>query len=101
MLIWHAFFPNLIPEGKIVSFDCAVYKAKEDNAGEYKYVLLCPDTPEETYHIEFRYGSNINDLQSALRGEYAFWLAAGIPSDADSEMVENVIQLFVEENLAK
>ena len=87
MLIWHAFFPNSIPEGTLVSFDCAVYKAKEDNAGEYKYVLLCPDTP--------------NDLQSALRGEYAFWLAAGIPSDADDEMVENVIKLFVEENLAK
>ena len=96
---WHAFFPQ-VPEGATRSFDCAVYKAKEENAGEYKYVLLCPDTPEETYHIEFRYGSNINDLQSALNGEYAFWLAAGIPSDADSTMIENVIKLFVEENLS-
>lgn len=97
---WHAFFPNQVPEGETRSFDCAVYKAKEEKAGEYKYVLLCPDTPEETYHIEFRYGSNINDLQSALNGEYAFWLAAGIPSDADSTMIENVIKLFVEENLS-
>lgn len=97
---WHAFFPNQVPEGVTRSFDCAVYKAKEEKAGEYKYVLLCPDTPEETYHIEFRYGSNINDLQSALNGEYAFWLAAGIPSDADSTMIENVIKLFVEENLS-
>ncbi len=96
---WHAFFPQ-VPEGETRSFDCAVYKAKEENAGEYKYVLLCPDTPEETYHIEFRYGSNINDLQSALNGEYAFWLAAGIPNDADSTMIENVIKLFVEENLS-
>lgn len=98
---WHAFFPNQVPKGETRSFDCAVYKAKEKNAGEYKYVLLCPDTPEETYHIEFRYGSNINDLQSALNGEYAFWLAAGIPSNADSTMIENVIKLFVEENLSK
>lgn len=97
---WHSFFPNSFPEGTTHSFDCAVYKAKEEKAGEYKYVLLCPDTPEETYHIEFRYGSNINDLQSALNGEYAFWLAAGIPSDADSTMIENVIKLFVEENLS-
>lgn len=97
---WHSFFPNSFPEGTTHSFDCAVYKANEGNAGKYKYVLLCPDTPEETYHIEFRYGSNINDLQSALNGEYAFWLAAGIPNDADSTMIENVIKLFVEENLS-
>ena len=97
---WHALFPSMFKEGQSTSFDCAVYKAKEENAGEYKYLLLCPDTPEKTYHIEFRYGSNINDLQSALSGEYAFWLAAGIPNDADSEMIENVIKLFVEENLA-
>ena len=98
---WHSLFPNSFPEGTTHIFDCAVYKANEENAGEYKYVLLCPDTPEETYHIEFRYGSNINDLQSALNGEYAFWLAAGIPSDADSTMIENVIKLFVEENLSE
>lgn len=97
---WNSLFPGMIPEGESFSYECAVYKAKEENAGEYKYLLLLPDTPEETYHIEFRYGSNINDLQSALNGEYAFWLAAGIPSDADSTMIENVIKLFVEENLS-
>lgn len=96
---WHALFPERFKEGESRAFDCSVYKAKESDAGEYKYVLLCPDTPEETYHIEFRYGANINDLQSALDGEYAFWLAAGIPSDADEEMIENVIKLFVEENV--
>jgi|GEM_PF-2190354 len=97
---WHALFPKLFPEGQSFSYESAVYKAKEGNAGEYKYLLLLPDTPEETYHIEFRYGSNINDLQKALTGEYAFWLAAGIPQDADSTMIENVIKLFVEENLS-
>lgn len=97
---WNSLFPGMIPEGESFSYECAVYKAKEEDAGEYKYLLLLPDTPEETYHIEFRYGSNINDLQTALNGEYAFWLAAGIPSDADSTMIENVIKLFVEENLS-
>ena len=98
---WNSLFPGMIPEGESFSYEMSVYKAKEENAGEYKYLLLLPDTPEETYHIEFRYGSNINDLQSALTGEYAFWLAAGIPNDADSTMIENVIKLFVEENLSK
>lgn len=27
------------------------------------------------------------------------WLAAGIPQNADAEMIENVIKLFVTENL--
>ncbi|MBR6061062.1 MAG: hypothetical protein IKP67_03205 [Spirochaetales bacterium] len=98
---WHAVMPNYVPEGFVVSYDCAVYKAKEDNAGEYKYVMLLPDTPEETYHIEFRYGSDIDALQKALSGKYSFWLAAGIPQDADDEMIDNVIKLFVTENLAK
>lgn len=97
---WNSLFPGMIPEGESFSYEMSVYKAKEENAGEYKYLLLLPDTPEETYHIEFRYGSNINDLQTALNGEYAFWLAAGIPQDADSTMIENVIKLFVEENLS-
>lgn len=97
---WNSLFPGMIPEGESFSYEMSVYKAKEGNAGEYKYLLLLPDTPEETYHIEFRYGSNINDLQTALNGEYAFWLAAGIPQDADSTMIENVIKLFVEENLS-
>jgi hypothetical protein len=25
----------------------------------FKYVFLCPDTPATTYHIEFRYGSDL------------------------------------------
>jgi hypothetical protein len=98
---WHAIMPNYVPEGFVVSYDCAVYKAKEDNAGEYKYVMLLPDTPEETYHIEFRYGSDIDALQKALSGQYSFWLAAGIPQNADETMIDNVIKLFVTENLKK
>lgn len=98
---WHAIMPNYVPEGFVVSYDCAVYKAKEDNAGEYKYVMLLPDTPEETYHIEFRYGSDIDALQKALSGQYSFWLAAGIPQNADETMIDNVIKLFVTENLNK
>jgi hypothetical protein len=63
--------------------------------------MLLPDTPEETYHIEFRYGSDIDALQKALSGQYSFWLAASIPQNADETMIDNVIKLFVTENLSK
>ena len=33
-------------------------------------------------------------------GPLAYWLAAGIPADRDQQLIENVIQLFCEENLA-
>ena len=62
---------------------------------------MMPDTPESTYHIEFRYGSDIDALSSYNEGAYAYWLAAGIPADYDEQMVENVIDLFVRENLAE
>ena len=95
---WHAYWPSIFEEGQTTSFECSVYKASVTN-GNYTYVMLCPDTPEETYHIELRYGTDLNDLQIALSGKYAFWLAAGIPQNADAEMIENVIKLFVTENL--
>ena len=33
--------------------------------------------------------------------QYAYWLAAGFPVDANETMIENVITLFCEENLAE
>ena len=33
-------------------------------------------------------------------GDYAYWLAAGIRTDYDDQMIDNVIGLFAEENLA-
>ena len=65
-----------------------------------KQLGLLDDTPERTYHIEFRYGSDLTSLYQMLTGKYALWLAAGIPTNADATMIENVIKLFVEENLA-
>ena len=60
---------------------------------------MCDDTPGTTYHIEFRYGSDLDALKGYVTGKYAYWLAAGIPTDADDTLIKNCIDLFVSENL--
>ncbi|MDE7242637.1 MAG: hypothetical protein K2O18_01490 [Oscillospiraceae bacterium] len=81
------------------SFECDVYKSTDD-AGEFTYFFLRDDTMEETYHIEFRYGSDLDELQGYFTGNYAYWLSAGIDKDADEETIHNVIDLFITENLS-
>jgi hypothetical protein len=79
--------------------DVRVYKADAENAGEFTYFLLCPDTPDSTYHIEFRYGSDLDALLDLRDGSYAYWLAAGIPIDSSEAFIKSCIELFVGENL--
>ena len=78
-----------------------LYETDDEDAGEFRYFYMMPDTPATTYHLEFRYGSDIEALSQYNEGPYAYWLAAGFPVDADEEMIENVITLFCEENLAE
>lgn len=80
------------------SFECDVYKST-DAAGEFTYFFLRDDTMEETYHIEFRYGSDLQELQGYFVGDYAYWLSAGIDKDANEETIHDVIDLFITENL--
>ena len=65
---------------------------------EYKYFAMGGDTPAETYHIEFRYGDNPEELVCYYEGKYAYWMASGVLKDCDKEMMKNVINLFAEEN---
>ena len=81
------------------SFDCDVYKSADD-AGEFTYFFLRDDTMEETYHIEFRYGSDLEQLQGYFVGSYAYWLCAGIDQETSEETIHNVIDLFITENLS-
>ncbi len=76
-----------------------LYETADEDAGEFRYFFMMPDTPASTYHLEFRYGANTDDLAAYNRGPYAYWLAAGFPADADEAMTENVISLFVLENM--
>lgn len=76
-----------------------------------KYFYMAPDTMDHTYHIEFRYGNNLDDLKQYATGNCAYWLAAGIDISAMNESsatskgtndatLKQVIALFCEENLA-
>ena len=81
--------------------DGYLYETSDKDAGEFRYFLMMPDTPATTYHIEFRYGSDMDALAEYDKGAYAYWLAAGIPSDYDDKLIEDVIGLFAEENLSE
>ena len=81
--------------------DGTLYETADADAGEFRYFFMMPDTPATTYHLEFRYGSDVDALTQYNEGPYAYWLAAGFPVDADEAMIENVITLFCEENLAE
>ena len=78
--------------------DMTIYESLDGNKDEFKYFAMCGDTPDTTYHIEFRYGSSLEDLEQMYSGKYAYWLAAGIPTGAVSGqsqvMMSNVIALF-------
>lgn len=81
--------------------DGTLYETADEDAGEFRYFFMMPDTPATTYHLEFRYGSDVDALTQYSEGPYAYWLAAGLPVDADEAMIENVITLFCEENVAE
>ena len=77
------------------------YETTDEDAGEFSYFCFGFDSPEETYHIEFRYGSDLADLNSWVSGDYAYWMASGtLTGENQPEMAEASIRLFVEENLA-
>ena len=76
------------------------YESEDENSGEFSWFAFSPDTMETTYHLEFRYAEDVNDLQSWFEGGYAYWNAAGIAENYDLETMKNVIHLFAEENLS-
>ncbi|MCM1227073.1 MAG: hypothetical protein NC320_06555 [Clostridium sp.] len=71
----------------------------DSDAGQFTCFAFCPDKPDATYHLEFRYAENLDDLQSWVEGKYAYWNAAAIFSDYDDTMMEKCIELFAVENL--
>lgn len=77
------------------------YKSTDADSGEFAYFLLFPDTPAETFHVEFRYGSDLETLGEFRTGPYAYWLVGAILTDHDEAMAKNAIDLFCKENLAR
>ena len=78
-----------------------IYESDDADSGEFTYFCIAPDTMDTTWHIEFRYGSDLDALGQYDAGDYAYWLAAGISTDYTQEDIENCIQLFCTENLSK
>ena len=78
-----------------------IYESDDADSGEFTYFCIAPDTMKTTWHIEFRYGSDLDALEKYDAGEYAYWLAAGISVDYTKADVENCIQLFCKENLSE
>lgn len=78
-----------------------VYESDDTDSGEFTYFCLAPDTMETTWHIEFRYGSDLDALGQYDAGEYAYWLASGISVDHTQEDAANSIVLFCTENLSE
>ena len=78
-----------------------IYESDDADSGEFTYFCMAPDTMNSTWHIEFRYGSDLDALGQYDAGNYAYWLAAGISVDYTQEDIENCIQLFCTENLSQ
>lgn len=78
-----------------------VYESNDSDSGEFTYFCMAPDTTATTYHIEFRYGSDLDALGKYDAGNYAYWLASGISTDYDQAMIEKCIELFCTENLSE
>ena len=78
-----------------------LYKTEDADAGEFTYFAMAGDTPESTYHLEFRYGDDPEALDNYVAGKYAYWMAAGFSADYDDALVDQVIDLFCSENLAE
>ena len=77
------------------------YQSEDADSGEFTYFAFAPDTMETTYHLEFRYAEDLDDLQSWYEGNYAYWNAGAIAEDYDQATMKNVIELFATENLSQ
>ncbi len=77
-----------------------IFESADNNRDEFRYFWFMPDSPESTFHIEFRYGSEKAQLSQMTEGRYAFWMAAGVRERHDDEWRKG-IALFVGERLKK
>lgn len=77
------------------------YQSEDADSGEFTYFAFAPDTMETTYHLEFRYAEDLDDLQSWYEGKYAYWNAGAIAENYDEATMKNVIELFATENLSQ
>ena len=105
----YAFLKEAEATGTFGEYDMAMpgylYQAREETEDEFRYLLMFPDTPDTTFHLEFRYAGTEEDVLNLLDGPYAYWVGSAISCDAmteeDEDTLQKVISLFVVENLAE
>lgn len=78
-----------------------IYESDDADSGEFTYFCMAPDTMATTWHIEFRYGSDLDALRKYDSGNYAYWLASGISVDCTESDISSCIDLFCTENLSE
>lgn len=79
------FAHNYVKVGYNAEHNFHIYKSTDNNDDEFKYFFICPDNPKDTYHIEFRYGSDEKELPDFFTGKYAYWMAAGVLENNDKQ----------------
>ena len=107
--IHYTFVKEASAKGMYGDFEMAMagylYEAQEADAGMFKYLLMFPDTPDTTFHLEFRYAETEADVCNLLDGPCAYWVAGAIASsaltEADEDTLQKAISLFVVENLVE
>ncbi len=92
------FSHNYSPIGEYKELNMYKYKSDDGNNDEFTYFFICSDTPATTHHIEFRYGSDPEQLSGLRTGKYAYWLASGV-REGNTADCKSCIELFVKENL--
>ncbi|MGN0772767.1 MAG: hypothetical protein ACI4MP_03120 [Candidatus Ventricola sp.] len=93
----HAYIPMDVDNES----DFIFYQSEDSDAGQFTYFAFSPDTMATTWHLEFRYSENLEDLYSWYEGNYAYWNAAGIAADYTDAQMRSAIELFATENLAE
>ena len=105
----YAYVKEAAATGKYGDYDMEMkgnlYRAQEETADEFQYLLMFPDTPDTTYHLEFRYAGTEADVLNLLGGPYAYWVGSALRTSAlteeNEDTLQKVISLFVVENLAE
>lgn len=89
---------GLMPYVEYPSFSFHVYQSKDGNNDEFKYFVFTDDCIQESFHLEFRYGSDLDALRTYYSGKYGYWLASAIQKEPSDKLVYDVIDLFIKEN---
>lgn len=84
-------------DGYNTDYDFYFFKSEDNNEDEFSCFAIRSDTPKTTHHIEFRYGTDKKSLSEFCIGKYAYWMAAGVLLNSETEQAES-IRIFVKEN---